>query len=404
MPQASARKRRNAPARAQNRRRPPQGRSSDGLQDQARKAVSQVFVIPGFAILPMRFFLGITFIYAGIQKITDPGFFTAGSTTYIGTQIENFGRNSPIHFLMTAFAQQAVAVGILTILTEMTIGVLVTVGLFTRIAAVIGLLVNFTFFLTASWTVYPYFLGSDIVFCVCWLTLAIAGPGAFSLDPLVTEPLAYVASRPVQRLLTGTHHPLHPIVPEGQPAELQVVTAETRRRTIHVLSRREALVAGLGTAALFVLALIPRGRPSGSIAAAPSGGVSAPTAPAAQPTAPVGQPTSVPVATSGPAANQGVGNVSQIPVNSALPTTDPKSGDPAVVIHGSDSKFYAYDAVCTHAGCSVQYDPSSKLLICPCHGGVFDPLHGGQVIQGPPPSPLTALAIHIDARGNITLA
>jgi thiosulfate dehydrogenase [quinone] large subunit len=373
---------------------------------QTEKALSQVFVIPGFAILPLRFFLGITFIYAGIQKLTDPGFFTPGSVTYIGTQIINFGRNSPIHFLMTQFAQHAVAIGVLTIMTEMIIGLLVTLGLFTRVAAAVGLLVNFVFFLSASWNVYPYFLGSDIVFCVCWLTLAIAGPGALSLDPLVTEPLAYVATRPVQRLLTGTHHLLHPVVPEGQPPELQVVTAETHRRTIHALSRREAIVAGLGAVVLFWLALIPRGRPNGTVAAAPSNnGVSVPTAAATQPAAPAAQPTA-PVSTPAPASpgNQVVGNVSTIAANSALATTDPKLGDPAVVIHATNGKFYAYDAVCTHAGCTVQYDPSSGLLLCPCHGGGFDPLHGAQVVQGPPPSPLTALPIHIDARGNITIA
>jgi thiosulfate dehydrogenase [quinone] large subunit len=386
-------------------------RSDEGLRGQVEEAVSQVFVIPGYAILPLRFFLGITFIYAGIQKLTDPSFFTAGSTTYIGTQIINFGRNSPIHFLMTQFAHQPVAIGALTILTEIGIGALVTLGLFTRMAAIVGLLVNFIFFLSASWNVYPYFLGSDIVFCVCWLTLAIAGPGAFSLDPLVTDPLAYAFSRPVQRLLTGTHHPLHPTVPEGQPPELQVVTAETHRRSIQALSRREAIAAGLGAIVLFVLALIPRGRPNGTIAAAPSnGGVAAPTAPAAQPTAAAASQPTVPVstpapaATSGASANGAVGNISQIPVNSALATTDPKTGDPAVVIHGSDTKFYAYDTVCTHAGCTVQYDPSSGLLVCPCHGGAFDPLHGAQVVQGPPPTPLTALPIHIDAKGNITIA
>jgi thiosulfate dehydrogenase [quinone] large subunit len=418
MPQTSARKRRTPPpSRAQQRRaKPTRRRSGDGLRAQVENSLSQVYVIPGFAILPLRFFLGITFIYAGIQKLTDPGFFTPGSVTYIGTQITNFGRNSPIHFLMTQFAHQAVAIGVLTIMTEMIIGILVTIGLFTRVAAVIGLSINFIFFLSASWSVYPYFLGSDIVFCVCWLTLAITGPGALSLDPLVTEPLAYVVSRPVQRLLTGTHHLLHPQVPEGQPPELQVVTAETHRRTIHALSRREAIVAGLGTFVLFWLALIPRGRPNGTIAAAPSNnGVAAPTANAAQPTAPAVQPTvaaaqapTVPVSTPAPAANSAgslvVGNISQIAVNSALSATDPKTGDPAVVIHGTDGKYYAYDAVCTHAGCTVQYDPSYKLLLCPCHGGAFDPLHGAQVVQGPPPAPLTALPIHIDSKGNITLA
>lgn len=99
-----------------------------------------------------------------------------------------------------------------------------------------------------------------------------------------------------------------------------------------------------------------------------------------------------------------MGNINQIPVNSALATTDPKSGDPAVIVHTSGSQFFAYDAVCTHAGCTVQYDPQYKLLVCPCHGGAFDPAHGAQVVAGPPPSPLTPLPITIDAKGDVYLA
>jgi thiosulfate dehydrogenase [quinone] large subunit len=82
---------------------------------------------------------------------------------------------------------------------------------------------------------------------------------------------------------------------------------------------------------------------------------------------------------------------------------DPKSGDPAIVIHTSGSQFYGYDAVCTHAGCTVQYDPQSKLIVCPCHGAQYDPTHDAQVVAGPAPSPLTKLPFTIDSQGNIYL-
>ena len=50
-----------------------------------------------YAILPLRLFLGVTFLYAGLQKIADPGFLQPGSTTYIGAQLNGFvtTRRSP---------------------------------------------------------------------------------------------------------------------------------------------------------------------------------------------------------------------------------------------------------------------------------------------------------------------
>src|SRR2546423_15681705 len=56
-----------------------------------------------YATLPPRFFLGVTFIYAGLQKITDPGFLQPGASTYIGTQLQAYPGHSPIGFLVQAF-------------------------------------------------------------------------------------------------------------------------------------------------------------------------------------------------------------------------------------------------------------------------------------------------------------
>ena len=50
---------------------------------------------PAMALLPLRLFLGITFVYAGIQKLSDPGFLHAGAPTYIGTQLHGFAAARP---------------------------------------------------------------------------------------------------------------------------------------------------------------------------------------------------------------------------------------------------------------------------------------------------------------------
>ena len=80
------------------------------------------------------------------------------------------------------------------------------------------------------------------------------------------------------------------------------------------------------------------------------------------------------------------------------------TGDPSAVLLLPSGKVVAFDLTCTHAGCEVEYDPSSSLLICPCHGATFDPKHGAGAIAGPTDQPLTALPIHVDqATGAITL-
>ncbi len=135
-------------------------------------------ITPGMALLPLRLFLGVTFVYAGYQKLSDPGYLTPGSATYIGTQLHAFANGTPGGFLLRWFALPEPRVaGVGVALAEIAIGLLTTVGLLTRAAAAAGLALNLVLFLTASWTTTPYFLGSDIVFCFAWLPLCPGGSG-----------------------------------------------------------------------------------------------------------------------------------------------------------------------------------------------------------------------------------
>ena len=96
--------------------------------------------------------------------------------------------------------------------------------------------------------------------------------------------------------------------------------------------------------------------------------------------------------------------MSQISTGHAIAFDDPQTGDPGVIVRLPDGTFVAYDAVCTHAGCTVRYDRHSGYLVCPCHGATFDPQHGAEVVAGPTDQPLTRIPIHIDpASGRITL-
>ncbi|MGH7778038.1 MAG: TQO small subunit DoxD, partial [Candidatus Dormibacterales bacterium] len=138
-----------------------------------------------YGTLPLRLFLGATFVYAGVQKLSDPGFLAPGSPTYIGTQLEAYSAHSPLGPLLRSVA---IPLGPLTgaavIAAELVIGALVLAGLYTRRAALAGAALNFLLFLTATWQVQPYFLGSDTVYAVAWITLALVGDqGVFSVQP-----------------------------------------------------------------------------------------------------------------------------------------------------------------------------------------------------------------------------
>src|SRR5437899_2438739 len=142
---------------------------------------------PATALLPLRLFLGATFVYAGMQKLSDPGFLHKGAPTYIGTQLHGFAQGTPGGFLLRAFAIPHPALaGVGVAFTEIAVGLLVLAGLFTQAAAAAGLALNLVLFLTNSWKTYPYFLGSDIVFVFAWLPLVLAGAaGQPALDSRV---------------------------------------------------------------------------------------------------------------------------------------------------------------------------------------------------------------------------
>jgi cytochrome b6-f complex iron-sulfur subunit len=67
---------------------------------------------------------------------------------------------------------------------------------------------------------------------------------------------------------------------------------------------------------------------------------------------------------------------------------------PALVYRDAQGEFHAYSAVCTHLGCTVQYQPAKQNLFCACHGGIYD-ASSGKNIAGPPPKPLTPLAVAV---------
>ena len=69
---------------------------------------------------------------------------------------------------------------------------------------------------------------------------------------------------------------------------------------------------------------------------------------------------------------------------------------PALLIHFTDNTWVALGAVCTHLGCTVQYQPERHRIYCACHGGQYDP-RTGKNVAGPPPKPLPKYNVAVGA-------
>jgi Rieske Fe-S protein len=94
-----------------------------------------------------------------------------------------------------------------------------------------------------------------------------------------------------------------------------------------------------------------------------------------------------------------IAETSEVAPGTALQFKD--SGSPAVLVHLDSGDFVAYSAVCTHQGCTVAYKNGE--LACPCHGSVFDPAKGAEVVAGPAPRPLPKIPIKVSS-GEVFMA
>jgi len=355
---------------------------------------------PEWALLPLRAFLGVTFTYAGLQKLADPGYLDPHNPTSAAHQMLLLRASSPIGPLLALSTHAPTLVSLLIALGELAVGLGTLLGLWTRIAAAGGALLSLTFFLTVSWNTTPYYYGADIGFMFSWLVLlAFGSVGVLSVDAwlrnrarvalrLGPEPASIAIDVPrLQKLCVrgqkcGLTADGHCTRLSGCPVFPVHETLPTRLR--EELDRRLVVAGGAAAVVVGIFAFLFGGITA--IIGRAIGGTTSPTTP----TNPPAQSRS----TSGAASGTAVGAASSVPVGHGLSFTNPADGSPAWVVHPSGNTFVAFSAICTHAGCTVQYDPSNIQFICPCHSGVYD-ARTGQVLQGPPPAPLPSIPVHV---------
>ncbi len=270
------------------------------------------------ALRVMRLWLGITWIYAGWDKASDPGFLEAGSSTYMGTQLSGFSTHSPLGFAFNPLIEYATVVGGFVIISEFAIGLATLLWVAPRLAAFGGFLMSLGLWLADTFHVSPYFLASNTAYAVLWLTYLL--------------------------LLVGN-------------GKRKVFTMSLERRSVLRVGITGVLAVAFAGAGKFFAKAAP--------------------------------------ATTSSAAGKGtkIVKLTSLKVGAARNFVA-SNGAPAILFRTKTGVF-AYSAICTHQGCTVEYSASSKTMKCPCHQAEFDPNKSAKVVNGPAVNPLGKVKVAI---------
>lgn len=260
----------------------------------------------------MRIWLGVTWIYAGWDKASDPGFLKAGSSSFIGTQLSAFSLTSPVGFILKPLLENSTKIGVIVMLAEFAIGAATLLWIAPTWAAFGGFASSLSLWLASSWNVKPYFLASDSAYTILWLTYLL--------------------------FLYGSSH--------------RSKVSLDRRGFIRV-----SIVAVVAVAAAGVGKLFPKSSASTLISA----------------------------------GSKNIIKSADLKVGTNHNFVS-KAGTPGVLFR-TKSAIFAYSAVCTHQGCTVQFNSAAKNLQCGCHGAAFDPFNSAKVVAGPAISPLPIIKV-----------
>ncbi|MFJ6697093.1 DoxX family membrane protein [Streptomyces sp. NPDC091272] len=136
----------------------------------------------GVVLLPLRVFLGFISIYAGMGKLCDPVFFDGGergSMVKWLNSLHPWGLAEPLRDFGLA---HPVGAGLSVAFLQVIVGVLTVLGLWQRVAGVLGTLLSAALLLTVSWKSVPAYDAPDIIYLAAWSPLIIAGAPVYSMD------------------------------------------------------------------------------------------------------------------------------------------------------------------------------------------------------------------------------
>jgi thiosulfate dehydrogenase [quinone] large subunit len=380
--------------------------------------LGRALAAPEGALLLLRAFLGVTFVFAGGQKLANPNFLSATAPGSFQEQLRGSMITSPLHHFLAFALHAPVLIAVVIALGEIAVGLGTLLGLFGRLAAIGGALLSLSFFLTVSFRDSPYYYGPDIVFLFAWTPFVLGGSGTWSLDHVY-------ASRAV-RVRETLEVNAQPGASRSQLAVSRRRAADAERRIFLQKASAASLTALVGTMFGGLTAgigrLVHTPQRSGSVGSLAEG-VPSTTSPTMRPiasptTRPITSPTTSdgsaskvpgtsavpPASTAGPVAGvpQGapIGLAADVPIGGAASFTDPAQQVPALVVQVERGQFRAFSAVCPHAGCTVQFDGTNDVFACPCHGSVFNATTGA-VLRGPATTGLSAITVSLGPNGQL---
>lgn len=117
----------------------------------------------------IRLWLGVTWIYGGWDKATDPNFLGKVGATSLAKQLAGYSKTSPLGFVFQHLIERATLVGVIVMLSEFALGLATLLWIAPTFIAFSGFTMSLGLWIAATWHVKPYFLGSDTAYAVLWL-------------------------------------------------------------------------------------------------------------------------------------------------------------------------------------------------------------------------------------------
>ncbi|MFE7134958.1 DoxX family membrane protein [Streptomyces sp. NPDC057638] len=136
----------------------------------------------GVVLLPLRVFLGLISVYAGMGKLSDPVYFDGGERGSMVKWLNSLHPWALAEPLRDFALSHPVGAGLTVAFLQVVVGVLTVLGLWQRVAAVVGALLSAALIVTVSWKTVPAYDAPDIIYLAAWSPLIIAGAPVYSVD------------------------------------------------------------------------------------------------------------------------------------------------------------------------------------------------------------------------------